>query len=364
MKRIFYLIWGIIALGLCHSCKVNKGEETALFSGVDMETQSVGQGTALSSVFKSHQLIPLETNDSSLIGGRGNKILKHRSRFYVMSQNTIVSFDKEGRYMNRLSSIGEGPEDYVSIYDYDVLTVGGKDEIWISTVGGIKIYDAENLSFKRQIPIEGFVNQFRYVNDSTIWVVSPEDKVFKICDADGNVRLRFGDKDLANSGNKFHQFFTLPGKVVYQLDDTQTGVVYDIHSDSMYYQPIILAEGVLSPAINKDYFDRYGYDEQMTKVLDAYVRISTVRTLGDSYLFTLFCPDGKKKMLVCADGKSEVYSYGSGKSLVNDIFPSDDLTFLSTVICCRGDDSFLFMIPAEVLNGDSEANPVLLEVCL
>ena len=323
----------------------------------------------LSKIFQNYHLIPLETNNSCLIGGRGNKIVKHHSSIYILSQNTILQFNQEGRYINKLSSIGNGPNEYPSIFDFDVLTINGEDEIWISTSGGIKIYDAETTLFKRKISINGHVNQFKYVNDHTILVVTPEDYIFKVCDINGIVRSQFIKKDLANSCQKFNQFFSINNLIVYQLDDTQQGVVYNEKTDSMYLQNILEAtETILTPQINRDYYKRYGYTEQSKNVRENYSCLSTVRIIGDNVLLTIFSPNEKKEMIIGKKGEYTVYPYEENGVIENDIVPTDDLRFLSTIICSNGDDSFIFMIPASSINKkekvNEDDNPWLLEVIL
>lgn len=361
MKNLFCLNL-FIALLLC-SCNSNKStmEEHPLLMMDNYNFSSAK--SKLSEIFKTYKLVQLETNDSCLIGGRGNKIVKHNSIFYILSQNTILRFDKEGNYINKLAQTGSGPEDYVSIFDFDVLTLNETDEIWLSTVGGIKIYDAKTCIFKRIIPINGFVNQFKYVNNSTLLVVCPEDTIFKVCNMDGSMRYKFLEKDVANSGHKFNQFFSFQNKFIYQLDDTQAGVVYDIDKDSIYCQNIIDAKDkLLTPKINQEYYDQFGYENQTVKVAENYIRISTIRTLDDKVFITQFYPDGDKTLTIYANGILEKYSYGAETKIENDIMQTKDLEFLSTIICSEGDDSIIFMIPSDIIAGNEEDNPCLLEV--
>lgn len=367
MKRISMtiLILGLILI----SCKEKQEKLNEAPILKIKELLSPKSKIKLSEIFRNYHLIPLETNDSCLIGGRGNKIVKHNSSIYILSQNTILHFNQEGHYINKLSSIGNGPNEYPSIFDFDVLTINDEDEIWISTSGGIKIYDVETTLFKRKISIDGHVNQFKYVNESTILAVTPEDFIFKVCNMDGTIRSQFIKKDIANSGQKFNQFFAINNLIVYQLDDTQQGVVYNEKTDSMYYQDILEAtKTILTPQINRDYYERDGYTEQSKNVRDNYSCLSTVRTIGDNVILTIFSPNEKKEMIVGKRGEYTIYPYGENSIIENDIVPTEDLRFLSTIICSNGDDSFLFMIPTISIdkkeNVNEDDNPWLLEVTL
>lgn len=361
MKNLFYLSLLVAFFLSCNSNKESAEPHPLFMSGNSGYSCSKHK---LSELFKTYKLIQLDTNDSCLIGGRGNKIIKRNSIFYILSQNTILKFDKDGHYINKLDQIGNGPDDYTSIFDFDVLSLNGTDEIWLSTAGGIKIYEANTCHFKRNIPVDGFVNQFKYVNDHTILIVCPEDTTFKVCNMDGSVRYKFLKKDVANSGHKFNQFFTFQGKLVYQLDDTQTGVVYEAEKDSIYCQDLIESEDkLLTPSANQTYYQEYGYEEQPIKVAQDYIRTSTIRTLNDKVWITQFHPDGNKTIAIYNKGTAERYVYSKKSEIENDIIRSSDLEFLSTIICSEGDDAIIFMIPAENVTGHKEEdNPCLLEV--
>lgn len=93
-----------------------------------------------------------------------------------------------------------------------------------------------------------------------------------------------------------------------------------------------------------------------------YIRISTIRTLDDKVFITQFYPDGDKTLTIYANGILEKYSYGAETKIENDIMQTKDLEFLSTIICSEGDDSIIFMIPSDIIAGNEEDNPCLLEV--
>lgn len=73
-------------------------------------------------------------------------------------------------------------------------------------------------------------------------------------------------------------------------------------------------------------------------------------------------------MIVGKRGEYTIYPYGENSIIENDIVPTEDLRFLSTIICSNGDDSFLFMIPTISIdkkeNVNEDDNPWLLEVTL
>lgn len=306
----------------------------------------------LSDLFKQFRLIKLETNDSCLLGGRrGCKVKKFNDFFYILSQDAIYQFDEEGKFVKCLDKKGGGPEDYSSIFDFDVVCHQRQNELWVSVPGNIKVYDTETFEFKRNVVGPRLVHQLKVVNDSTILAVTPEDTIFKILRSDGTVRKCFMKKDVSVSTYKLQQFFVYSDKVVYQLDDTQTGVVYDIKKDSLYFQNIIHADNdMLTLDRCNDYYNKYGYELQGQKMAEDFVGLITVRAFDKDVLFVKSYPDGTKELLAKVDGKdlSMIYA-GDGMKVKNDLFDSTNLLFLATMTACESDDSFLFSIPVSML---------------
>lgn len=345
------------------SCDNQKEIGKVLFPSVGV-TEEKNELTKLSELFKGCELVRLETNDSCLVG-RNGKVIKKDSIYYVQSFNDVLMFDNKGRYKRKISHMGQANSEYVKLYDFNVVETNGEQEVWVSTHGGIKIYDAINCSFKREIPIEGHVNQFYYVNDNAIIIVTPDEITFKVCDSKGNVRKTYFEKDLANCGRKIVQFTKLQDCVMYQLDDTNEAVVYDISSDAFSTEVIIPRQKrLLQIEDNQEYYERYGYIEQSQKIEEAFIRISSFRCYNNNIMMVTKYPTGESKLTLGNVSSCTTYKFDPAPSpLINDIFKSDDLRFLSTLIGCESDSGFLFLIPDELINEniDEENNPLLLD---
>ncbi len=358
MKKLLLLC---MSLTLLFSCSQKLTQEDALFNVKGYTAYHKGK-VNLSSLFPKHRIIPLETNDSSLIEGRGNKVIQQDSLIYIQSKNVILCFHSDGRFMKRFDKKGKGPEDYIDISDFDVIDAGnGNRELWLSGTNGIKIYDAFSGEYLRNISIKPSVKRFKYVNDRTLLVVTPTDTIFHVCDLNGNIRKSFMEKDLANSGFKYHQFFEWDKKIAYQLDDTQTAIVYNPDTDECMLSSILPVEGnILTPEINRDYYNKYGYMEQCDHVSEDCMRLSAICTLGDKAIFTEIAPGGVYSLTLLSPSGCNTYLFSE---LVNDICPSDDELFLATLISCKSNkpSTLLFRIPSES-TGKDENNFWLLEV--
>lgn len=365
-KGITYCLIGIaILLSACTSNR--KYAENALFPSGDYMLVS-HEKVKLSSLFSQHRLIPLETNDSSLIGGRGNKIIKRDSCFYVESENAILCFNNQGKFLRRIAHQGSGPGEYAEIADFDVVpSPEGGQELWIASVSGLQVYNVISGDFLRKINVNNTIHQFRYVNENTLLTITSDDYIFHVCDLSGHIRKDFYEKDLANSTHKFNQFFSYQGKIAYQIGDTQTAIVYDPETDACDLQPILQPqENMLTPDISREYYDKYGYLEQYEQLGNTYTQLSTIRAIGHNAIFTWIAPE-RKYLLTTFN--SSGYRTVPFSAIENDIIPTSSNLFLATIIACESDpaSTWLFQIPAELIQQEGvskEDNMWLLEIKL
>jgi hypothetical protein len=105
-------------------------------------------------LFNEIVLVPLETNDSSLIGNI-NKIYIDDTSIYILDSNqkSLFVFSNKGKYLHKLHKVGRGPGEYVHIADFNV-----------NSNGDIEILD----SYK----IITYNNQLEYVNEFNIPTVA------------------------------------------------------------------------------------------------------------------------------------------------------------------------------------------------
>ena len=72
--------------------------------------------------FQDIRVIPLETNDSVLMAGC-DKVIHHENRYYVLDKrfSNLFIFDEQGKYLERIGKLGNGPGEYQSIYGFDII---------------------------------------------------------------------------------------------------------------------------------------------------------------------------------------------------------------------------------------------------
>lgn len=143
MNKIFLIIILLCTL----SCK-NEMEELNIPS---FNLMSNMQNAKLSDFVDSIQYIPLETNDSTLIGSI-SRIIATPNKIFVGDRvaEGVFVFDKKGKFINRICRQGRGPEEYVRLYDFDINEQDSS--IYFYCGNKIQVYDYKGY-YKYSIPI-------------------------------------------------------------------------------------------------------------------------------------------------------------------------------------------------------------------
>ena len=101
--------------------------------------------------------IPLQTSENNLIP-RISDIKTCDSLIYILlSFKEILCFDKTGKYLHKLSKLGRGPDEYLGIDDFDIvsddsLIVLTKDKILIYSLSSNEYFLVKTLSFQPPQP--------------------------------------------------------------------------------------------------------------------------------------------------------------------------------------------------------------------
>lgn len=364
LNNFIKAFFAISAIVMASSCSKQRKEidpnvllpEITLGNFVDTKTP-------LSEIIGDYRLIPLETTDESLIGGRTNKIIKKDGHIFVRSNNEVLMFGENGNFQDKLSRVGGGPEEYESIFDYDI--VPEYDEIWVSSNRGIVRYKYPSMEFSGTIPLKFFANSFKYLGNDTFIAYTPEDIVYKIVSMYGKVLNEYFEKDLANSTTFPVQFVKIDNCIATQLGDSNSAVCYVTDSATFKIKDILSPKNdqLATTDINRKYFDLYGYFDFSSKVQQDYATMGWFRKIGNQALVMIRYPgEGKMEPSIVVDNGSTVKEYKiwpEDKGVIeNDICDDPDSRFMVTFGACDSDDSFIFILPDE----EEDANPTLLEV--
>lgn len=168
----------VVSLGICfivfvcYSCdnKYNKlvsqdACDVVLSVDLDLENDKV----SFYDLFVSVSLIQLKTKENILLH-RIDKIIFHNDSIFIMDkkQGTIFLFDSKGKYLNKLSKQGEGPDEYFDLSDFTINRYTNNLEL-LSSYRGLSCYDL-NFNFIGKIPFSDkrwLVHRFAIIDSCT-----------------------------------------------------------------------------------------------------------------------------------------------------------------------------------------------------
>ncbi len=181
MKKPIYLI-GLFALFLIASC-TTKEQEVPSQKVIQIDPkQETNQFLPELTV---HSMIPLESNDSSLIANI-RTIEYFKDKFYIINFITItngslLAFSKDGKFINKTLS-GKGPGENVDPFALFIDRKEGKIHLYDQRGGKINIYDS-SLNYLEHKRVEGVpLSNFAILDNQDILISTHyyRDYVFKI----------------------------------------------------------------------------------------------------------------------------------------------------------------------------------------
>lgn len=132
-------------------------------------------------IFKEVEVIPLEFNSESMLSSI-DKIIFQDRQYLVLDKKTniIYKFDSKGKYISKLDKLGEGPDEYFPISDFNINPYSGNIEL-TSIYGLFYIYDI-NFSWLETIEIQevSSINKFEYLDKDIITLYCSNDRNYNL----------------------------------------------------------------------------------------------------------------------------------------------------------------------------------------
>ncbi len=121
--RIKSLVFTIlIILCSCSKKSTNYNADSAL--EIDLLSKPESMVDKLSDISTNVEYIPLQTTGNSFIAPFVLKIVNKGKKIYILNSGLnsreILCFDMDGKFLFKLNNKGRGPEEYISITDFDV----------------------------------------------------------------------------------------------------------------------------------------------------------------------------------------------------------------------------------------------------
>lgn len=354
MKKLFiYTILISIFTVSCQTPVENESENIL----VEESNVTFYKGDYMSDIVESFDIIPLETNDSSLIG-MPHVIKKRNHRYFLKFQDKLSVFDEQGKFIMNVGNIGQGPGEYPMISNFDA----DNENIYIlSNKGKILFYNINNGAFEKEINIayDNFTYGFIKSIDNgfllaSAFVTENRDGLIYI-DMEGNVKATAMPLHLGNTpkGN-IHWLKWKEDCFIYHLSVSNDLYCFNATTKEFTTLTVSNEDGLLTA---QDVLELGGYNNG--KMMD-----KRIFDMADS-----------KKQFVWGRLKSDnmyydIYNKETRKVFRFDVFKTQDDLFFSTnenemlhlmylPKCSSDDDYFISITDANMLKEKAEERDLL-----
>lgn len=231
-------MFSILFVVCCVGCSHNEKEDTNA-TIIDIDKFNNTDTINFSQIFNSYKVIPLETNDSCLIGSVSS-IRFCNDYIVVLDQNvsqSVFLFDINGNFIRKIGAMGKGPGEY--IIPYSITTNEDDNEIMILDDASQRILIFSlNGEFIRNIPYKASCKSIEYYNGklhSAKDLCISSDYALTQINNEGNITNEWiplkSKLNLLQGWSPYTNFFRTPSGLrfrVWYLND-----IYSINSNSI-----------------------------------------------------------------------------------------------------------------------------------
>jgi hypothetical protein len=273
MKYFIYILISILLIG----CKKQSNSITCI------NQISLKKEKYLSTVFKNFEIIPLETIDKSLIGRRINKIRKTNNHYYISYDNrALVTFDDQGKFVQKIQNIGGGPGEYSVLQDFDVFPNGN---VIIQDVQKLLFYSTTG-EFLRAIPLTVSCFNLKAIDENYFLIcASGEEYSIYLINGDGEVmskHIKTNNKPVLGKQIAFHDLGN--DNILYQMDLSNDFLSYNTKTRNFSHVNLLCNEDrILSIEKVQKYQSRSDYEKNNPSVKE----LSGIASYADNLFFVV-----------------------------------------------------------------------------
>lgn len=238
MKKLTLMCITLLVVS-CNAKKANEKQATQ-FAKIDLDKRfdKKAVNTFLDKI-SDIRLVPLETNDESITDV--SKIYTFDKKLFILDgeHSAILQFDKNGKFINKLSKKGQGAEEYNFISDFFVF----KDEVYILNNNRILRYDLKG-NYIKTTPVTGIESPYNLLikpnGDIVVTGGYYEDYYIHIFDNEGNKKEEYFPRQemLSNLNRRRHSYeatgFYNEGIYFSQYFDTRIHYLKDGTIETLY----------------------------------------------------------------------------------------------------------------------------------
>lgn len=260
----------------------------------------------LDSMFKISKFIELETIEESLIGRRICKIRKFNKKYYISSdRNEIIIFHADGKFSHKINKHGDGPGEYNTLSDFDILPNG---DIAVVDVKKVIIYDPIG-NLKKTIPLDIVGFNIKDIDGKEALIcASGEPNVIYRIDYNGTILDTYLENKKSTSIGSCVPFIPLNNKqIIFQIGFSNDFVSYNIRNKRYEEICILNDKECLSSEKEDKLLEQYGFD-----YLNQYPNLKTIYGVASYDNYMLFkLGSGDKYMVYIIDLRDNTLKYKS-----------------------------------------------------
>lgn len=315
MKNVFF---PFVALILLIGCNSNKHIKENNVICIDASVEPV-KNLNLSQLGNISQIIPLETNEQSLIGNI-DKILFHNDKIIILDtrgSRAVLVYNSEGKFIRKIGKIGRGKGEYTTLND---VCIDKKNEILYLLVNQSQIL-VYNITGKhiRTIKTDLYTHHFELLKEQEKLCFSNANQLI-ITDLNGKKIENYDTGFKLKNYNRvlLKPFSHTPSKLLYRsfLDNT----IYSVDENGINpYKQFFFGDKTLTPEMAQQ-LDLIETKKEFKKELGQYKCQIKYYTENSDFIYALFFYE--KDPYIC------LYDKNQDKSIVvRYINLNDDLLF-------------------------------------
>ncbi len=263
----------IILLSLCIiACKKHSD---LLDANTEIVTYVSGNSDMLTTSIISHvEIIPLETNQESLMGDN-LQLQIHNGEFYIADMGNaarIFRFDKYGNFLNTIGQRGRGPQEYLGLSDF---SFDNNDHVSIFSDLNQAVYNySQDGQFANTSNLETRFLRAVKAGEDKYWLY------WGFASVNGEWRLAHVDRNGKISRKE------LPGKYnVFMMDESTLPVSYKHNDDTIYVRESINPNNVIYLITDNGIRQQYSFNFGKYNVPQEYFEKKSPMEAGE-FLFS------------------------------------------------------------------------------
>ncbi|MBE6286765.1 MAG: 6-bladed beta-propeller [Mediterranea massiliensis] len=345
MRKDYCFLFVLVLLGIYSCTDISTSNKFVYNSSIPIYKEK----THLSSVIEIKQIIPLETNENSIIGNI-DKIIKSKNRIYTLfNRNTLLVHADDGKFIGKIGSVGQGIGEYQLIGDFDVT----ENAIYLRDFQKIHQYNLDR-EYVRSIPFDVNLFGINVVDDKILGFVTNDESVMHIFTLNGDCINRFHpNSPAATIGTSNYYWIYEKDKYIFPFIDSNDALIYDITANDYEYVKLVDLEDILS--LNK--INQLMKEAGASFIRGDYGRIVWPFNSNQNQTFLITSKGEEKGILWIKDKLLKKEKAFDCNHIINDISFMNVRRFFSCFT--RSDNSFLayvmpYALKEAMLNVDKE----------